>query len=115
MFDQKQKSVGFSYTFNAITMIFLGGVYFSATSGWVSWRTVGLMVTIVPVVWAIYSGWRAYQATGKLTSRVINHLLWSLFPFLIFSLWSIGFDIGNLWPLGAIFVGLTMLINQKVA
>jgi hypothetical protein len=113
MFDQKQKSVSSSHTLSAITMIFLGGIYFLATSGWVGWRTVGLILTIVPVMWAIHCGWRAYQAAGKLTGRVISHLLWSLFPFLIFSLWSVGFDIGNLWPLGAVFVGLTMLINQK--
>jgi len=115
MFDKKQESANSYHYLSAIIMILLGAIYFLAASGFVSWHTVGMMMAIVPVLWVLHSGWRAYQAAGQLTGRIISNLMWALFPFLIVSLWYVGFNIGNLWPLGAIFVGLTMLLNKRGA
>lgn len=98
--------------FGGLFMIFLGIIYFFATFGIISWSSIGLFFLIIPVVSVSYGAWSAYQEDGRLSGRVITRLMWGLFPFAFIGLWYAGINIGNLWPLVLIFIGVTMLANQ---
>ena len=98
--------------FGGLFMIALGILYFLPTLGIISWQSIGFFFLLIPVAAVSYGAWMAYQEDGRLSGRVITRLMWGLFPFAFMGLWYAGFNIGNLWPLVLIFIGVTMLVNQ---
>ena len=115
MFEkQKSPTSIFSHNlFSGLFMIGLGLAYFLVTQGFLDWVTIGIFFAFIPALAVIYSGWCEYQTTGRLSGGSITRLMWGLFPFTFMALWYSGIDIGQVWPIVLVFIGITMLFNQN--
>lgn len=98
--------------FGGLFMIAMGILFFLPTLGIISWRYVGMAFAFLPAFWIVSRGWSTYRQTGELNGAVITQLMWGLFPFMFIALAFAGVNMGLVWPLILIFIGITILFSR---
>lgn len=111
---EKNNNLGFRLNFGGLFLIFIGLVYFLPTTGIIEWGSIWIFFAILPAFWVAYGGWRQYQEQGYLSRQTIVGLMWGLFPFAFIGLIFSGVDVGRLWPLVLVLVGISIMIGGAV-
>jgi hypothetical protein len=68
---------------------------------------------LIPAVHSLSDGWRKYQATGSWGGSASGSLVWGLALTGLALIFLFGLDIGNLWPLFLILIGLSLLLKGR--
>lgn len=70
-----------------------------------------ILMAVLPVYWIGIISYRMYREDGYLSRRVLLTLSFSLLPFIFVGASMLGIDIGAIWPIVLIIVGLSYILN----
>lgn len=92
-------------------MILIGAIFLLGTSGvTIAGHSPTLLIGLVPVFWIGLSAYRRYQEDGRLSRRVFGIAVFAVLPFAYMAAMALGYSISGLWPLGAIAVGISLIL-----
>ena len=95
-------------------LVIMGGIFLLGTLDvTIFGRSAWWLVALLPVYWIAVHAYRTYQRDGRFSRRVFAILVWSLLPFAYIIAAAQGWDMGAIWPLGIIAVGVSMLIFRS--
>jgi hypothetical protein len=87
----------------AIYLLGMAGVRVMGNSPWI-------LMALVPGLWTGLLAFKSFQQEGRITRRVVALAGVSLIPFAFFAAAMLGFNVGALWPLGLIGIGVYCLV-----
>lgn len=94
--------------------ILLGIVFLLAVSGVsIFGRSMWLVMGLLPVYWIVVSAHKLYREDGHLSNRVLAMLVCSLFPFVFIAATIVGINMGQLWPLALIAMGIATILSSR--
>lgn len=94
--------------------ILLGILFLLAMSGVsIFGRSIWFVMGLVPVYWIVVSAYRLYQEDGYLSNRVFATMSCSLFPFIFMVAAIVGMDMGRLWPIALIAIGVSTILFSR--
>ena len=92
-------------------MVFMGAIFLMGTSGiTIGGHSPSLLIGLVPIAWIGVSAYRQYKAEGRLSRRVLGIAVFAVLPFAFMAAMALGYSVSGLWPLGAIVVGISLLL-----
>lgn len=94
-----------------VFMVFMGAIFLMGTSGiTIAGHSPSMLIALVPIYWIGVSAYLRYKEDGRLTRRVFSIAVFSVLPFAYMAAMVLGYSISGLWPLGAIVVGVSILL-----
>jgi hypothetical protein len=87
----------------AIYLLGMSGVNLMGYSPWI-------LMALVPGLWMGLLAFKGYRRAGRITVRVAALAGVSLIPFVFVAAALLGFNVGALWPLGLIGIGVSCLV-----
>ena len=92
-------------------MILVGAIYLLGMSGVrISGYSPWILMALVPGFWTGLLAFKSYRRDGRISGRVIALAGVSLIPFAFVAAAMPGFNVGALWPLGLIGIGVSCLV-----
>ena len=95
-------------------LILLGIIFLLAMSGVsIFGRSIWLVMGPLPVYWIAVKAYRLYREDGYLSNRVLTMMISSLFPFVFIAAVIAGINVGSLWPIALIAIGVTTILSSR--
>ena len=89
-----------------IGTIFMMGMLDMTLFGRSAWWLIPLLLAY----WLGFAAYRRYREDGRFTSRILAITFWGLLPFAYLVAGLLGFNVGALWPLSLIVVGISFFL-----
>lgn len=94
--------------------ILLGIVFLLAVSGVsIMGRSVWFVMGLLPIYWIAVCAYRLYREDGYLSNRVLATMMCSLIPLIFVAAAIAGIDVGRIWPVALIAVGVTTILLSR--
>lgn len=108
--EQVKGEYGFGKWIGAL-MILAGVIFLMGTAGiTIGGYSPSMLLALFPIFWIGASAYSSYKEDGRLTRRVLSIAVFALLPLAFIAAMVLGYSISGLWPLGIIFVGVSLLL-----
>jgi hypothetical protein len=92
-------------------IILMGGIALLGALGvTVLGRSAWWLMALIPVYWIAVTAYRYFRQDGRISRRVFAVMVWGLLPFAYVAGSALDLNVGAIWPLGFIAVGIGMLL-----
>jgi len=118
----KQETVGNSEQFKrqhqvgnwmGALMLLTGAIFLMSTFGiTIAGHSPSMLLALYPIFWIGLSAYRRYQEDGRLTRRVFSIAVFAVLPFAYMAAMVLGYSVSDLWPLGIIVVGVSLILSS---